>query len=127
MQFQPQVEAAPEPPRPDFVSNAHQSVRSLNPLRRVAGVRELAQGGPEAVPLLCELLQDPNSEVRSQAAESLAQIGDAGAVQPLIAALRNSLTGGSARLHLWRGIGVAILMRVRCKSWAVRRSIHHRM
>lgn len=57
---------------------------------------------------LCAALQDPRTEVRAAAAESLGEIGDPGAVPALTAALRRCFLRGSARMRI--PLGLATLL-----------------
>src|SRR5262245_52732878 len=49
--------------------------QSLAGANREAAIRELVEGGPQAVPVLMEVIHDPNRRVRECAVEALGQIG----------------------------------------------------
>jgi HEAT repeat protein len=73
---------------------AHVSPEIRFEATRAAGELEIYQ----AKPLLLELLQDPNQEVRMAAAWSLSQIGGAGLQQVFQSLLEDSVTDGEARI-----------------------------
>jgi HEAT repeat protein len=71
--------------------------------------RLLASHGEQAVDPLLGLLEDHSIDVRVLAAESLGQVGDDRAIQPLMNALRSSFWGGSAWSNLLLGLVLAVV------------------
>ena len=68
--------------------------------QRQQAAQALRDYGTAAVEPLCLALRDKDLNVRVVAAESLGQVGDARAVQPLLDALRDCFVFRSSRAHL---------------------------
>ncbi len=60
----------------------------------------LVQYGEAALEPLCGALMDPDNRVKVAAARALAELGDPRAIPALAAALREGLSGGTARSHI---------------------------
>jgi len=89
---------------------------------RLETARLLRRAGPSAVEPLCFALRDRDLAVRIAAAESLGQVGDARAVQPLMEALRDSFIGRSGWQHLFIGglmVVATILLLLLCMATAI--------
>lgn len=67
---------------------------------RRRAVTSLGEFGDVSVAPICRALEDRDERVRLAAARLLAVLGDPRALQPLIAALKRSLSGGSGRRHV---------------------------
>lgn len=78
------------PARQQLAALLSDDATHLAPPVRLATVTELGKIAiPELVPLFIRLLQDPESSIRSSAAEVLGRLGDLAAVDRLIVALRD--------------------------------------
>ncbi len=91
----PQPETAPPPPE-EQARQLVEQLRQTFPLWRDEIVRALiALGEPAVSPLIETLRWSPVSAVREEAAEALCAIGDARAVEPLLAALKDEMEAGT--------------------------------
>jgi hypothetical protein len=105
-------------PKPEPYSDAWAATADLDELTRrlasavkedrAAAARALRRFQPEAFDLLLPALHDKELEVRLAAVESLGELGDERAIQPLITAMRGCFDGRSARDH--RTIGILLVV-----------------
>lgn len=57
---------------------------------RAKDVRNIAKGGPAALPRLSELLADPDTEIRQEAVKAIAEIDTQASLEPLVRATRDN-------------------------------------
>lgn len=77
---------------------------------KMEAARTLRHYGPSAVEPLCFALRDPDLRVRTAAAESLGELEDPRAIQPLVEALRALFARCSARWDFWVGVAQVLGM-----------------
>lgn len=71
---------------------------------RLSSISSVQEADRDAIEPLLQALQDPEMDVRIAAAEALGRVGDARAIQPLVAALRATFGGKSGREFRTAGI-----------------------
>ncbi len=79
-------------------------LQSTEPLERAAAAAALSRFGGDGMASLCTALADTEPVVRGAAAMALGTVGDRSTIQPLLAALKTSCKGGSARRQYWIGL-----------------------
>lgn len=77
---------------------------------KMEAARTLRHYGLPAVEPLCLALRDPDLRVRTAAAESLGELEDPRAIQPLVEALRALFARRSARWDFWVGVAQVLGM-----------------
>lgn len=93
--------------RPIDVESLRVCLVSSPVAERLEAARLLSSFGPSATEPLCTALTDRDVRVRTAAARSLAEVGDARAIRPLSRALKSCFVRRSGILNLLTGLGAA--------------------